>query len=69
MTGHIEGVLDLTCLTEHSTPMLHSIVRSAANEIEQCLLHDRSLRQQALFEAFCASIHTRSQRYSRSAAG
>ena len=52
MTGHIEGVLDLTCLTEHSTPMLHSIVRSAANEIEQSLLHDRSLQQQALFEAF-----------------
>jgi sigma-54 dependent transcriptional regulator, acetoin dehydrogenase operon transcriptional activator AcoR len=52
MTGHIEGVLDLTCLTEHSTPMLHSIVRSAANDIEQSLLNDRSLRQQALFEAF-----------------
>jgi sigma-54 dependent transcriptional regulator, acetoin dehydrogenase operon transcriptional activator AcoR len=52
MTGRIEGVLDLTCLTEHSTPMLHSIVRSAANDIEQGLLHDRSLRQQALFEAF-----------------
>jgi len=52
MTGHIEGVLDLTCLTEHSTPMLHSIVRSAANDIEQSLLHDRSLQQQALFEAF-----------------
>jgi transcriptional regulator of acetoin/glycerol metabolism len=52
MTGRIEGVLDLTCLTEHSTPMLHSIVRSAANDIEQSLLHDRSLRQQALFEAF-----------------
>ena len=52
MTGRIEGVLDLTCLTEHSTPMLHSIVRSAAHDIEQSLLHDRSLRQQALFEAF-----------------
>lgn len=52
MTGHIEGVLDVTCLTEHSTPMLHSIVRSAANDIEQSLLNDRSLRQQALFEAF-----------------
>ena len=52
MTGRIEGVLDLTCLTEHSTPMLHSIVRSAATDIEQCLLHDRSMRQQALFEAF-----------------
>ena len=52
MTGRIEGVLDLTCLIEHSTPMLHSIVRSAATDIEQSLLHDRSLRQQALFEAF-----------------
>jgi len=52
MTGRIEGVLDLTCLTEHSTPMLHSIVRSAATDVEQSLLHDRNLRQQALFEAF-----------------
>ena len=52
MTGRIEGVLDLTCLIEHSTPMLHSIVRSAATDVEQSLLHDRSLRQQALFEAF-----------------
>ena len=52
MTGRIEGVLDLTCLIEHSTPMLHSIVRSAATDVEQSLLHDRNLRQQALFEAF-----------------
>ena len=52
MTGRIEGVLDLTCLTEHSTPMLHSIVRSAATDIEQSLLHDRSTRQQAVFEVF-----------------
>ena len=52
MTGRIEGILDLTCLTEHSTPMLHSIVRSAATDIEQSLLHDRSMRQQAVFEAF-----------------
>ena len=52
MTGRIEGVLDLTCLTEHSTPMLHSIVRSAATDIEQSLLHDRSMRQRALFDAF-----------------
>lgn len=52
MSGRIEGVLDLTCLTEHSTPMLHSIVRSAATDIEQSLLHDRSTRQQAVFEVF-----------------
>lgn len=52
LTGRIEGVLDLTCLTEHSTPLLHSFVRSAAKDIEKSLLSDRSVDQQALFDAF-----------------
>lgn len=52
LTGRIEGVLDLTCLTEHSTPLLHSFVRSAAKDIERSLLSDRSVDQQALFDAF-----------------
>ena len=52
LSGHIEGVLDITCLTEHASPLMHSLARSAAQNIERNLLLDRSQRQQALFEAF-----------------
>ena len=52
LTGRVEGVLDITCLSTYSSPLMHSLVRSAAHEIEQNLLVDRSQCQQALFEAF-----------------
>jgi transcriptional regulator of acetoin/glycerol metabolism len=52
MNGRVEGVLDISCLTEHASPLMHSLVRSAALEIERNLLLDRGHRQQALFEAF-----------------
>ena len=52
MSGRIEGVLDVSCLTEHSSPLIHSIVRAAARDIEQSLLDDRDCRQKALFEVF-----------------
>ncbi|MFA6575132.1 MAG: GAF domain-containing protein, partial [Nocardioides sp.] len=52
LTGRVEGVLDISCLTEHSSPLMHSIVRSAAHDIERNLLLDRSQCQQALFETF-----------------
>ena len=52
LSGRIEGVLDISCLTEHSSPLMHSLVRSAALEIERNLLIDRSHCQQSLFESF-----------------
>jgi transcriptional regulator of acetoin/glycerol metabolism len=52
ISGRIEGVLDISCLTEYASPLMHSMARSAAQDIERCLLLDRSQRQQALFEAF-----------------
>lgn len=52
LTGRVEGVLDISCLSEDSSPLMHSLVRSAAREIERNLLVDRSQRQQALFEAY-----------------
>jgi transcriptional regulator of acetoin/glycerol metabolism len=52
LSGRVEGVLDISCLTEHSSPLMHSLVRSAALDIERNLLLDRSHRQQALFETF-----------------
>lgn len=52
LTGRVEGVLDISCLSEYSSPLMHSLVRSAARDIEHNLLVDRSRCQQALFEAF-----------------
>jgi transcriptional regulator of acetoin/glycerol metabolism len=52
LSGRIEGVLDISCLTEHSSPLMHSLVRSAAHDIEHNLLIDGSRCQQALFETF-----------------
>lgn len=51
-TGRIEGVLDITCLSEYSSPLMHSLVRSAAHDIERNLFVDSSQCQQALFETF-----------------
>jgi transcriptional regulator of acetoin/glycerol metabolism len=52
VTGRVEGVLDITSLAEHSSPLMHSMVRSAANQIERGLLVDRSQCQQALFDTY-----------------
>ena len=52
LTGRLEGVLDISCLSEHASPLMHSLVRSAVHEIERNLLVDRSQRQRALFEAY-----------------
>lgn len=52
LSGRVEGILDITCLFEDSTPILRSLVRSAAGEIELALLRDRGHDQQAVFDAF-----------------
>ena len=52
LSGRIEGVLDISCLTEDSSPLMHSLVKSAVHDIERNLLVDRSNRQLAVFEAF-----------------
>ncbi|WP_214371062.1 sigma-54-dependent Fis family transcriptional regulator [Pseudonocardia sp. H11422] len=51
-TGRIEGVLDISCLSDHSTPIMHSLVRSAASRIESNLRMDRNQLQQALFDVY-----------------
>ncbi|QYN39192.1 Fis family transcriptional regulator [Pseudonocardia sp. DSM 110487] len=51
-TGRIEGVLDISCLSEDSSPILHSLVRSAAARIQRNLLADRNQQQQALFDTY-----------------
>ncbi|MCE3554115.1 Fis family transcriptional regulator [Pseudonocardia sp. RS11V-5] len=51
-TGRIEGVLDISCLADHSTPLMHSLVRDAARRIEHNLVRDRDQAQQALFDVY-----------------
>jgi transcriptional regulator of acetoin/glycerol metabolism len=52
ISGRFEGVLDISCLVEHSSPLMHALVKSATHDIERNLLIDRSQSQQALFETF-----------------
>lgn len=52
LTGRVEGVLDISCLAAHSTPVLHSLVRTAAASIEQNLVADRNEAHQALFDVY-----------------
>ena len=52
ITGRIEGVLDISSLADHSSPLMHSLVRSAAHHIERELLVDHSQCQQALFDTY-----------------
>lgn len=51
-TGRIEGVLDISCFADHSTPILHSLVKAAAARIEHNLVSDRNQAQQALFDLY-----------------
>lgn len=60
-TGRVEAVLDLSCRAEHSSPLLLSLVRSAAGRISDALLHDRDPAQQALFDAY-ARTESRTRR-------
>ncbi|MFP5071829.1 sigma-54-dependent Fis family transcriptional regulator [Pseudonocardia nantongensis] len=61
LTRRIEGVLDVSCRSEHSSPVLHSLVRSAAAQIQDALLHDRDAGQQALLDAW-SRVDTRGRR-------
>ncbi len=61
VTGRIEGVLDVSCRAEHSSPILHSLVTSAAARIQDALLHDRDTGQQAVFDLY-ARADARSRR-------
>lgn len=52
VSGRIEGVLDVSCRAENSSPILHSLVTSAAARIQDALLHDRDPGQQAVFDLY-----------------
>ncbi|WP_462187178.1 MULTISPECIES: sigma-54-dependent Fis family transcriptional regulator [unclassified Frankia] len=52
LTGRVEGVLDISTLTQTWSPLMHTLVKSAAKDISRNLLLDRSQSQQAVFETY-----------------
>ncbi|MDQ2758379.1 MAG: transcriptional regulator [Actinomycetota bacterium] len=60
MSGRVEGVLDISSLAESWSPIMHTLVRSAADDIARNLLLERNQSAQALYEMYvlaCARSH------------
>ncbi|HKF76911.1 MAG TPA: helix-turn-helix domain-containing protein [Candidatus Dormibacteraeota bacterium] len=52
ITGRIEGILDLTCRLEDTSPLMVPFVREGARQIERRLLEDASQDDRDLLERF-----------------
>lgn len=52
VSGRIEGTLDVTSVAGSWSPLMHTLVTTAAKDIGRRLLADRSRAQQELFEAY-----------------
>lgn len=52
ITGRLEGILDVSTVAQSWSPLMHALVKSAANDIARNLLLDRSQAQQALFDTY-----------------
>ncbi len=62
VTRHVEGVLDISTLTNTWSPIMHALVKSAAKDIAQNLLLDRSQAQQAIFSTYLQATSRSSKR-------
>lgn len=52
ITGRVEGVLDVSTLADVWSPVMHTLVKSAAKDIARNLLMDRSQSQHAIFDTY-----------------
>lgn len=52
LTGRVEGVLDISSLAESWSPIMHTLVKSAADDIARNLLLERNQSEQALYELY-----------------
>lgn len=52
VTGRVEGVLDISTLSQAWSPLMHTLVKSAAKDIGRNLLLDRGQSQQAIFDTY-----------------
>jgi transcriptional regulator of acetoin/glycerol metabolism len=52
VTGRVEGVLDISTLSQAWSPLMHTLVKSAAKDIGRNLLLDQGLSQRAIFDTY-----------------
>ncbi|WP_375538324.1 GAF domain-containing protein [Mycolicibacterium sp. CBMA 311] len=52
VTGRVEGVLDISTLSNSWSPLMHTLVKSAAKDIARNFLLDRGQAQRAIFDTY-----------------
>ncbi|WP_099025551.1 sigma-54-dependent Fis family transcriptional regulator [Mycolicibacterium palauense] len=52
ISGRVEGVLDISSLSDAWSPLMHTLAKSAARDISHNLLLDRGQSQRALFDTY-----------------
>ncbi len=52
VTGRVEGVLDISTLSSSWSPLMHTLVKSAARDIGRNFLLDRGQAQRAIFDTY-----------------
>ncbi len=52
ITGRVEGVLDISSLSDAWSPLMHTLAKSAARDISNNLLLDRDQLQRAIFDTY-----------------
>ncbi|MFE7233069.1 SpoIIE family protein phosphatase [Streptomyces sp. NPDC057596] len=57
LSGRIEGIVDLTCLREHSDPAMLRLARDAVHDIETRLLEQATERERVLLAAYRRARH------------
>jgi transcriptional regulator of acetoin/glycerol metabolism len=62
VTGRVEGVLDISTLSQAWSPLMHTLVKSAAKDIGRNLLLDQGLSQRAIFDTYL-QVTARSARH------
>ena len=50
-TGHVLGVIDLTCSTRDASPLMLALARRAAREIEERLVDDSAIAERVMMRA------------------
>ncbi|MGE0217414.1 sigma-54-dependent Fis family transcriptional regulator [Mycolicibacterium sp.] len=61
VTGRVEGVLDISTLSSSWSPLMHTLVKSAAKDIGRNFLLDRGQAQRAIFDTYLKVV-ARSER-------
>jgi transcriptional regulator of acetoin/glycerol metabolism len=62
VTGRVEGVLDISTLSQAWSPLMHTLVKSAAKDIGRNLLLDQGRAQRAIFDTYL-QVTARSARH------